>query len=134
MGKYTPAGQKRAAQVLAFPAMQAIPAPDLPLQGPAYDKYVELARRLLDAGKLNMQTKALCERIGVLHGEIHKRIEFGRQVSATSLDRLGKLLAELQFIDSSERAAPQSPKQENRFTRFGVVVRRGAQKAEIRSS
>lgn len=136
MSDYTPVGKRKAAEILAFPALKAIPAPSYPLKGPAYEKYLEIAKGLLDAGKLNVHTKALCEQIGIIHGEIHKRLEFGQQVSTKQFERLDKALAQLDLVGQSNATAPDkaASEQENRFSRYGIILRRGTQEATVRPS
>jgi hypothetical protein len=127
-------GARRTAQLLSFPAIKGLPAPDLPLQGVAYDKYCEFAKRLSESGKLNIQTKALCEQIGIIHGEQHRRMVQGLSVSAKSFERVAHLLKELRLVDDSDAAPPEKDQQSNRFARFGIIIRAGAQKAEIRGA
>lgn len=124
-------GERRAAEVLAFPAMQTIPPPDLPLKGVAYDKYMELARGLLNSKKLNIFTRAKCEDIALLHENIHKRVEMGLAVSRAVIDQRTRLLKELQLVDESESTAAEPVGQENRYSRIGIIVRPGAQKAAV---
>lgn len=128
------AGDRRAAEILAFPALQGIPAPDIPLRDVAHDKYMELAKGLLNSGKLNSQTRMLCEQIAILHAANHRRYEMNLPISARSLDQIGKLMKELRLVDSSDTVAPASSGEENRFSRFGQIVRRGAEATIIRSS
>lgn len=132
---YIPVGERKAAEIIALDsAFSHVPAPSLPLKGPAYDEYVKCATRLQQAGKLNIHTQAICEQIGVFHGENYKRIERGQTISSASLDKLGRLRAQIKLIDESDAAAPQSGAEENRFARYGVILRRGAEKAAIRPS
>lgn len=133
MAGYKSVGERNVAKVLSFPALKAIPAPSLPLKGVAYDKYLEIAQKLLAGGKLNTHTKSLCEQIGVIHSEQYRRLEHNLQVPQTSFARLEKLLKELRLIDDSDEAAPKESRSENRFSRFGVITRRGAKKAELRT-
>lgn len=128
------AGERRVAEILSFPAMKQVPAPDLPLKGRSYDKYHEIATALLAGNKLNMHTKALCEQVGIIHGEIYQSVEFGRPVSAKKSERLEKLLRELRLVDDSDAVAAESEETENRFSRFGQITRRGAKKTAIRAS
>ena len=129
------AGERKAAQVINLGvAFTHVPVPDLPLKDVAYDKYAEYARLLLDRGKLNTHTKALCEQIGVLHAQNHRKLALGQTVGAASFDKIDRYLRELRLIDESDAAAPESEGQENRFARFGIIVRRGAKKAEVRPS
>jgi hypothetical protein len=128
------AGKKRAAEILAFPALQAIPAPSLPLQGKAYEKYLELTQSLLNSRKLNKFTQATCELIAIQHGAIAKRLEYNQVPSAKSIEAIGKLMKELQLVDESESTAPTPRGTENRFAKIGIIVRPGAKKAELRPS
>lgn len=125
------AGERRVAEVLSFPALKAVPSPDFPLKGRAYDKYLELAVALLAAGKLNMHTKALCEQVGILHGEIYQAVEFGRAVPAKKSERIEKLIKELRLLDESDSTAAESGQAENRFAKFGKITRRGAKEATL---
>lgn len=127
-------GERKAAEILSFPALKTIPPPQFPLKGKGYDKYVEVATTLLRAGKLNTHTMALCEQIGLAHGEIYRDIERRGTTSAKNRDAYERLCKELRFIDNSEAASPEEEPAENRFARFGIVTRRGASKAAIRSS
>lgn len=121
----------KAAEILAFPALKTIPAPELPLKGVAYDKYRELAQALLVASKLNIHTKAICEQIGYIHGDNHHRIDLGRPIPGKQQERYDKLLKELRLVDESETAAAEAGQDENRFARFGKITRRGAKKAAV---
>lgn len=125
---------KRAADILAFPALKAIPAPSLPLTGAAYEKYLELAAKLLNGRKLNDYTRHTCEMIGIQHAAIAKKLEYGQAVSAKSVDDLGKLMKELQLVDESKSTAPTASGTENRFSRIGLIIRPGAKEAELRPS
>lgn len=128
------AGEKKATKILAFPALKRIPEPEMPLVGPARDKYMELAGALLVSSKLNVFTRAKCEQVAILHGQMRKRITQNQVVSASSIDAIGKLMKELQLVDESEAIAPVASGAENRFSRIGVIIRPGTQKAELRSS
>ena len=128
------AGERKAAEVISFPALQAVPSPELTLKGVGFDKYVEIATHLLRAGKLNMHTRALCEQIGLVHGEIYRDIDRRGTTSAKNRDGYERLLKELRFVDNSDAAAPEEGAAENRFARFGIVTRRGAKKAQLRAS
>ena len=131
-GKRT--GDNLAAEILAFPALRKVPLPDLPLQGKAYDKYMELATELLAAGKLNTYTKSQCEQVGLLHDQHHRTIGLNRIPSSASLARLDRLLRDLQVVGGSDRTAEEPKQEENRFSRYGRIIRRGAEKATIRPS
>jgi hypothetical protein len=124
----------KTSKVLAFPALTKVPAPEMPIAGAAYDKYVELATRLLHSRKLNMFTRAKCEQIAILHGQMAKRVAMNQVISATAMDSIGKLMKELQLVDESESTAPAESRSQNRFARIGVIIRPGTQKAELRSS
>lgn len=125
------AGERKAANVLAFPALNTVPPPDLPLKGVAYDKYMELARGLLNSRKLNTFTRSKCEDVAILHQTIHKRVELGLQVSKTMIDARGRLMRELQLVDESESTAVAPIGKENRYSGIGVIVRAGTQKAAL---
>lgn len=127
------AGERKAAEILSFPALKVVPPPQLPLKGKGYDKYVEVATTLLRAGKLNTHTMALCEQIGMVHGEIYRDLDRRGTTSAKNRDSYERLLKELRFVDNSEAAAPEESASENRFSRFGVVTRRGAKAAGLRA-
>jgi hypothetical protein len=127
-------GQKKAGQVLAFPALKAIPAPSFPLQGAAYEKYLALATGLLNTRKLNTFTREKCELLAILHGKTAKRLELGQSISTKDIENMSKLMKELQLVDESESTAPEESAGQNRFSAIGVVLRRGTQKAEIRPS
>ncbi len=127
------AGERKAAEVINFPALQVVPAPELPLKGKGFDKYVETAQHLLRAGKLNMHTRALCEQIGLVHGEIYRDIDRRGTTSAKNRDGYERLLKELRFVDNSDAAAPEEDPTKNRFSRFGVITRRGAKKGRTTS-
>lgn len=114
--------------------MRSVPAPDFPLKGIAYDKYLEVATSLVDGGRLNIHTKALCEQIGILYGEQYKRIENGLPVSAKSQERLTKLIGEIRSIDEDTVAPVRVSSKANRFEKYGTILHRGAAKAEIRTS
>lgn len=116
------------ARILAFPALRTIPEPELPLKDQAYEKYRELAKRLLDAGKLNSYTRSLCEQIALVHHQNYKRVAAGGLPTGTAVDRMNKLMKELRLVDESDTTAPPVDAQENRFKKFGVVTRnyRGA--------
>lgn len=126
------AGSKKAADILAFPALQAIPAPEMPLEGVAYDKYIELAKGLLNSRKLNTFTRMKCEQLAIMHGTMHKRLTMGLAITASSQEAMGKLMKELQLVDESDSTAPEPAGKENRYSRIGIIVRAGTKKAEIR--
>ena len=128
------AGEKRAANLLAFPALTRIPPPEFPLKGAAYDKYMELAKGLLHARKLNTFTRMKCEQFAILHGGVHKRIDLGMDPSRAAVETMGKLMKELQLVDESDSTAPEPKGQENRYSRIGVITRPGTEKAELRPS
>lgn len=119
--------------VVSFPPMRSVPAPDFPLKGIAYDKYLEMATSLVDGGRLNIHTKALCEQIGILYGEQYKRIENGLPVSAKSQERLARLIGEIRAVDESDVIPVSNAGKTNRFEKYGTILHRGAAKAEIRA-
>ena len=126
--------KRKIGEIVAFPSMKAIPVPDLPLKGAAYDKYIEVADRLLNARKLNSYTRQLCEQIAVLHAANARRIEIGLLPSTASMTQIGKLYKELQLVDQTDQSSPTQERSENRFARFGVITRRGAAQAKVQSS
>lgn len=125
-------GQKKAGQVLAFPALKHIPAPTFPLRGAAYEKYLSLTTGLLNTRKLNTFTREKCELLAILHGKTAKRLELGQSISTKDIENMSKLMKELQLVDESESTAPEESAGENRFARIGIPLRRGTEKAEIR--
>lgn len=125
-------GQRKAAEILAFPALRSIPEPSLPLDGVARVKYLELAQSLLNSHKLNKFTQSTCETIAVLHAGVAKRLDMGLQVSAKAMADIGKLMKELQLVDESESSAPQTSGKENRYDKIGFILSSGTQKAELR--
>lgn len=120
----------RAAKILAFPALQAIPQPEFPLQGVAHDKYMELAKALLNVKKLNQHTRSTCERIAILHAQVHKRVELGQNVPRATVEEIGKLMKELRLVDESDDTPAQGgPGTENRYARIGIITLAGTEKA-----
>lgn len=123
-----------ATKILAFPTLRTIPPPEMPLVEQGYDKYMELARRLLDAGKLNIYTRTLCERIGLLHYAIYRKSKLNQVPSLTAIEQIGKLEKELQLVDQSDATAPPADRQESRFAKYGKAPRYWAEAPAIRPS
>ena len=123
------AGGRKAAQILAFPALKRIPEPSKPLDGFMRDKYIDLATSLFNSGKLNKFTQSTCETIAILEGAVAKRLEMSLPVSAKAMADIGKLMKELQLVDDSESSAPAPGGKENRYDKIGFVVSSRAQTA-----
>lgn len=117
-------GERRTAQLLAFPALNALPAPTLPLKGIAYDAYVKMAQRLLTNHKLNVQTQQMCEQYAVLYAKQYKDIDRNMTPSAASFDRINKILKDLSLVDESDATAQPEGSEQNRFARFGSALPR----------
>lgn len=128
------AGDRKTAEILAFPALKSIPEPELPLKEIAYDKYRELATAFFNAKKLNSFTRLKIEQFAIMHENLHKRIVQGFTISTSSMDAMTKLMKELQLVDESQSTAPPEGGKENRYSRIGAIVRPGAKKAELRPS
>lgn len=128
------AKERRVANVLAFPPLQTIPPPSLPLTGVAHDKYMELAKGLLNAGKLTEYTKMDCEQFAIMHAKVALSLERNLPVSAKIMEQMSKKMKEMQLVDQSDAVAAPSSGQESRFARIGTIILPGTKKAEIRPS
>lgn len=92
---------------------------------------MEVASSLLDQGKLNMQTKMVCEQIALLHAGIYKKVSAGLPVAQTSFDRMTKLMKELRLVSESDEVAPETTGEENRYSGIGIIIRPGTKKAAV---
>lgn len=116
---------KRVAQVFEFPALKHIPPPEMPLEGDAFKKYMELARQLLDKGSLTNSSRMMVEQYSMLHQEAMRRYQQGKSPSMSMVTMMQKLMADLHLVEQSTER-PTSEKKENRYSRFGVITRRWA--------
>lgn len=110
-------------KIVAFPTLRAIPAPDIPLTGHAYNKYVELANKCLDAGRLNVKTLGICQDLAILHGDYYTRTARQQSVPIRNIELRTKLMQELDFGDERNTVGAERPASENRFSKFGVITR-----------
>lgn len=116
---------RKVAQMFEFPAMRALPPPDLPLEGAGLKKYLEIARQLLDLGKLTNMTRSVAEQYAVLHQENLRRYERGQAPSVTMMTQMAKMMADLQLVEQSNER-PAVAQKENRYARFGIITRHRA--------
>ena len=111
---------QRAATVVVGPWLASIPEPTIPLTAVGRAKYDELTKLLFDGNKLTKVTCSDCERMAVMHQQMHERLTAGKSVPMELIKRMDSISVRLRI---AEDAAPlASPGAKNKFASIGTAA------------
>lgn len=117
--------QLRAAQkVVTGPWLTVIPKPSIPLNEVGQAKYDELTKILFAGNKLTTVTCGDCERMAVMHQQMHARLEAGKPVSMDLIKRMDSISVRLRIAEDAPAIA--DPNEKNRFAGSGFANRRSS--------
>lgn len=111
-----------AAKVLQGPWLTKVPAPDFPLAGVGLARYEELAKQILDQGKLTAFVVTRASIAGLLHQKFHNLAAAGKSPTANDVGKYQSVLRDLEVV-SNAKALP-APGKTERFTGAGFANRR----------
>lgn len=106
-----------AEKVITGPWLTAIPDPSIPLNEVGAAKYQELADLLFKGNKLTKVTCGDCERMAVMHQQMHERLSAGKSVPMDLIKRMDSISVRLRIADDAPAIA--NPNQKNRFSNSG---------------
>lgn len=108
---------RAAEKVILGPWLTDIPKPTIPLNEVGQRKYDELAGLLLKGNKLTTVTCGDCERMAVMHQQMHDRLTAGKSVPMDLIKRMDSISVRLRIADDAPAIA--NPNQKNRFAGSG---------------
>lgn len=108
---------KAASKVVTGPWLSAIPEPSIPLNAVGRAKYDQIAKLLFEGNKLTQVTVGDCERMAVMHQQMHDRLNAGKSVSMDLIKRMDAISVRLRIAEDAPAIA--NPNQKSRFAGVG---------------
>lgn len=94
-----------------------VPEPSIPLNAEGKKKYLEIANLLFEQNKLTVVTCGDCERMAVMHQQMHDRLNAGKSVSMDLIKRMDAISIRLRIAENAPTIA--NPNQRNKFEGSG---------------
>lgn len=108
---------KAAEKVVIGPWLTAIPKSTIPLNEIGQAKYDELTNLLFNQNKLTTVTCGDCERMAVMHQQMHERLSNGKPVPMDLIKRMDAISVRLRIAEDAPPIA--NPNERNRFEGSG---------------
>lgn len=108
---------RAAEKVVVGPWLTAIPEPTIPLSEVGRKKYDEIADLLFKNNKLTKVTCGDCERMAVMHQQMHERLKAGKSVSMDLIKRMDSISVRLRIAEDAPAIA--NPNEKSRFEGAG---------------
>ena len=105
------------AKVITGHFLPKVPEPSIPLNAEGKKKYLEIANLLFEQNKLTVVTCGDCERMAVMHQQMHARLEAGKPVSMDLIKRMDAISIRLRIAENAPTIA--NPNQRNKFEGSG---------------
>jgi len=113
---------RAAEKVVIGPWLTAIPESTVPLSAVGKAKYDELTKLLFDSNKLTKVTCGDCERMAVMHQQMHETLTAGKRVPMDLIKRMDSISVRLRIAEDAPSIA--NPNEKNRFSESGFSNRR----------
>lgn len=108
---------RNAAKVVTGVFLPRVPEPGFPLNEIGRKKYDQLASLLLNQNKLTTVTCDDCERMAVMHQQMHACLESGKRVPMELIKRMDSISVRLRIAEDAPAIA--NPGKKNRFEGSG---------------
>ncbi len=105
------------AKVITGLFLPKVPEPSIPLNEEGKKKYLEIANLLFEQNKLTIVTCGDCERMAVMHQQMHERLQAGKSVSMDLIKRMDAISIRLRIAENAPTIA--NPEQRNKFEGSG---------------
>jgi len=105
------------AKIITGLFLPKVPEPSIPLNDEGKKKYLEIANLLFEQNKLTVVTCGDCERMAVMHQQMHERLKTGKSVSMDLIKRMDAISIRLRIAENAPALA--NPNQRNKFEGSG---------------
>lgn len=105
------------AKVITGVFLPKVPEPSIPLSDVGRAKYDELTKLLFEQNKLTVVTCGDCERMAVMHQQMHERLQAGKSVSMDLIKRMDSISMRLRIAENAPTIA--DPTAKNKFANSG---------------
>lgn len=105
------------AKVITGVFLPRIPDPSIPLSEVGRGKYDELTNLLFEQNKLTVVTCGDCERMAVMHQQMHERLSAGKNVPMDLIKRMDAISLRLRIAENAPTIA--DPTAKNKFANCG---------------
>lgn len=121
---------KNASKVITGVFFAKVPEPSLPLDAVGKAYYFNQATLLLNGNKLTSVTCGDCERMAVMHQQMHARLLAGKPVSMDLIKRMDAISVRLGIAEVATPIA--NPGQQNKFARSGFFATATTRVSKVR--